>query len=142
MSKTFAMANGDVIMQPNGQNQMVEGYDKIQQDVNHALSHPYDSEVDYGNELLVNPVTVVERAAIPGLVQRDVGAALSRLRRFQGFIPRRYMPDNEKIDRVKSITTSPIGNLGVAYLATVAVVSRTAEDVRTVFRIQNDHLED
>lgn len=142
MSKSFAMANGDVIMLDNGQTRMIEGYDKIQQDINHVLSHPYDVENDYGNELMINPVTIIERAAIPGYVQRHVGNALSRLRRFQSFIPRRHMPDNEKIDRVMSITTTPIGNLGVAYLATVAVVSRTEDDVRSVFRIMNNHLED
>ena len=142
MSKTFAMVNGDVVIMANGQAMMVEGYDKIQQDINHALSHPYDAETDFGNELLSSPVTIVERAAIPGYVQRHVSNALSRLRRFQSFIPRKYLPDNEKIDRVKSVTTTPIGNLGVAYLATVSVVSRSDDDVRSVFRIQNSHLED
>lgn len=142
MSKTFAMKNGCVVMQPDGQPLMIEAYDKIQQDINHALSHPYDPEQDYGNELLVNPVTVVERSAIPGLVQRDVGAAISRLRRFQSLIPKRYMPRNEKIEKIRSISVRKTGNLGVAFLVVVSVTERSQEDIRTVFRIHNQHLED
>ena len=142
MSKTFAMSDGDIVILPTGQPLVIEGYDKIQQDINNVLSHPYDAARDYGNELLINPVVVVERSAIPGLVQRDVGASIARLRRFQSRIPRRFLPDNERIEGVRSITTSLEGNLGVAYLVEVMVTERSSEDVRTVFRISNQHLED
>lgn len=138
--KTFAVRDGSAIMGSNGQPEVVEGYSKVQADLNDILLTPFEASRDFGNELLTGGVILAERLAIPGLVSRDVSAAIGRLIRFQARIPRAHMPDNERIVRVRSITTTPLGALGVAFLAVVSVADRSAEDVRKVFKISNSHL--
>jgi len=142
VSKTFAIVNGDLNMLSTGQPQMLEAYNKLQQDINQALGTPYDVDRDYGNSLVTEGVLLAARVAIPALVQREVGQVMSRLRRFQSYIPRQYLPSTEKIDRVKSIIVSRQQNLGVAYLVTVAVVSKQTPDIRSVFRVRNEHLKE
>ncbi len=141
MSKTFAVVNGSVVMGADGQPETIEGYDKINQDINDVLLTPFNADRNYGNELLSDSVILAERSAIPGLVQRDVTAAIGRLKTYQGQLAREQLPPSEKIDRLKAVNVTSLGNLGVAFLAVVAVVSRTSAEVRKVFRISNSHLD-
>lgn len=141
MSSTFAVSNGSVIMKANGQPQTLEGYDKIQQDINDILLTPFDPNRNYGNELLGNGVIVSERAAIPGLVQRDISAAIGRLRSYQTQLASDQLPDDEKINKLETITTAAVGSLGIGFLATISVVDVTQEMMQKVFNISNEHLQ-
>lgn len=141
MSQTIAFENGDWVVTEAGVPLVIEGYDKVQQDIVHALAFPYDSDLDYGNESYNTEVRVVGRFGIPGIIQNDFSAAISRLRRYQTFIPRQELPDNERITGIKNILVEPLGNLGAQVLVVVSVAARSAQDVRQVFRVRNSHLE-
>jgi hypothetical protein len=140
MSQTIGFGGGDWLIEENGQPLLLEGYDKVQQDIIHALAFPYDSEIDYGNESYNTEIRVVGRFGIPGIIQNDFSAAISRLRKFQSFIPRQHLPDNERITGIKNILVEPL-DLGAQVLITVSVAARSAQDVRQVFRVNNAHLE-
>jgi len=141
MSKTFAMKDGDWVIEANGQPKMIEGFSKVGQDVIHALQHPYDARHDYGNEMFNYGVLVLERAAIPGLVRREVGAAIGRLRASQRKLPAGQLPDTERILGVKQIVVDTSSfNLGVSYMVRVSVAEKSVDEVRKAFVITNRHL--
>lgn len=141
MSRTFAVRDGSIIMESNGQPQIIEGYDKVQQDINDILLTPYDSDRDYGCELFTGGIILAERAAIPGLVVRDVTTAINRLRRMQSQLPREYLPAGEKINKVNGVSVSQPDALSVVFLLSVLVMDRTQEELKKTFKISNKHLE-
>lgn len=141
MSRTFAVTDGSAVLEANGQPQVIEGYDKIQQDINDILLTPYDADRDYGCELFTGGIILAERAAIPGLVVRDVTTAINRLRRIQSQLPREHLPASEKVNKVNGISVNQPDALSVVFLLSVLVMDRTQEEVKKVFKISNKHLE-
>ena len=141
MSQTLAMKDGDWVIEANGQPKMIEGFSKVGQDVIHALQHPYDARQDYGNEMFSYGVLVIERAAVPGLVRREVTAAISRLRATQRKLPTGQLPNTERITGVKQVVVDTDSfTLGVSYMVRVAVAERQLSEVRKAFVITNRHL--
>lgn len=139
MSWSFMMRDGDWVVEENGQPMKAEGFNKANLDVLHALLHPYDPSTDYGNESFSTEVQVIERASIPGIIQRNVGAAISRLRASQSRIPRAQLPDTERIVGIRGIKVTPNG-LGAEYEVVVTVADRKVSEVSQGFMITNRQL--
>ena len=139
MSKTWAMRDGNWVMQANGQPLMLEGFDKANQDVLHVLMHPYDADEDYGNEGYGGEIRYAEQGLASHMLHRDISSAIRRLQEKQRLIPTEYLPDDEKVIGIKRLQIRDLPNLSVAYFLVVEVVSITAGDIEKAFRISNRH---
>lgn len=137
--KTFAVTNGDMVIEANGRPKVLEGFDKINLDIMHVLAHEYDAETDYGNESFSTKIQQAEREAIPGIVNRDVGAAISRLQKKQRKYPKDYFPDEERVTGIKNLIVKQLG-YGAWYYLVVSVAAGSMSDVRKAFVIANPTL--
>jgi len=116
---------------------MCRGLDKGAQDVVHVLSHPYDPEDDYGFEFLTSGPLVIETLAAPGLLRRDVGAAISRLRRSQDAL-QFALDDTEKVSSVRRVIVEQQGS-GLMYRVDLVMGRVDPVEVAKAFIITNQH---
>lgn len=134
---TLRMKDGDWVIGPDGQPEMVESVSKVGQDLVHALSHPYDSSADYGFDFLSDQNSrTVERLGAAGIVKHDVTTCVARLRRAQR--RQAVLEDTEKITGIKQVTAR-LDGLSVIYAVKVGVGELRRTDVEKAMIITNRH---
>lgn len=114
MSQTFRVSGGDIYLTAGGKASMVEGSEKVNQDLADVQMTIYDEEANWGSEILALVGNVSQ--AIPGItgfIANTVADAVELLQEYQRFDE--FVTADERITDIVHLIVLPQGSQQYQY---------------------------
>ena len=132
MSQTLAVANGDLDINALGTCDLIQGRDKVSQDIAEILLSDYDAERDYGGKLQTMSVT---GAGAKALVSSELQGIMKRLQAMQSNDPN--ITSQERIASVPNIIVNKITDTDFTFQIDVRTVDRGTLSMVDTVRFRN-----